>query len=82
LDNFTLDIIESILELPFYEDKLKFLQLISIKIDALKILVRLSKDCKAINNKKYFQIELVLSEIGKMLGGWIKFTNHNSEKRV
>lgn len=73
---------ESILELPFSENKLKLLQRISTRLDILKILVRLSKDCKSITNKKYFQAELTLSEIGKMLGGWIKSANHNSEERV
>ena len=79
LDNLTLEIIESILELPFSDNKLQILQKISIKFDTLKILVRLSKDYRAIADKKYFQLELILSEIGKMLGGWIKSTN---EKRV
>lgn len=72
---------ESILELSFSENKLKLLQKVSIKLDTVKILVRLSKDSKAITDKKYFQMELNLSEIGKMLGGWIKSTQE-MKKRV
>lgn len=72
LDNLTLEIIESILELPFSENKLKNLQKISVKLDTLKILIRLSKDCQAVTAKKYFRMEIMLSETGKMLGWWIK----------
>ncbi len=48
------------------------LERISNKLDLLKLLVRLSFDAKAIGFKKYVEIEKILDEIGKMLGGWIK----------
>lgn len=80
LDNLALEIIESILAIPFSENKLKDLQKISIKLDTLKILVRLSLDCSSITTKKYFQLEIKLSEIGKMLGGWIKSVKSSSER--
>lgn len=44
----------------------------SAKIDVLKLLVRLSKDGKALSNGQYLDIESRLHETGKMLGGWIK----------
>jgi len=69
---------ESILEIPFSEDKQKNLQKISIKLDTLRILVRLSKDSGSITTKKYFQTELALAEIGKMLGGWIRVYNQRA----
>src|SRR3989344_2692115 len=78
LDNLTLEIMESILEIPFSEDKQKNLQKISIKLDTLRILVRLSKDSGSITTKKYFQTELALAEIGKMLGGWIRVYNQRA----
>jgi len=75
LDNLTLEIIELIFGVHFTDNRLKQLQRISVKLDLLKILVRLSKDSVLINTKKYFQLELKLSEIGKMLGGWIRGYN-------
>ena len=42
------------------------------KIDTLKLLVRLAKDCKCISNSQYLDMESRLHEAGKMLGGWIK----------
>lgn len=39
----------------------------------LKILIRILKDLKILDIKKYLLLEDELQEIGKMLGGWIKF---------
>jgi hypothetical protein len=52
--------------------KLNTLKSASVKLDMIKILVRLCKELKAIDTKKYLSLSLLLQEIGKMLGGWIK----------
>ena len=44
----------------------------SAKIDLLKLLVRLAKDCKCLSNTQYLSMESKLREAGKMLGGWLK----------
>ena len=55
-------------------EKLPTLEKVSVKLNFLKVCVRLMKDVKAINPKTYIIIEANLDEIGKMLGGWIKST--------
>ncbi|MFA6077108.1 MAG: four helix bundle protein [Candidatus Paceibacterota bacterium] len=55
-------------------EKLPTLERTSVKLNFLKVCVRLMKDVKAINSKTYIVIEADLDEIGKMLGGWIKST--------
>ena len=50
----------------------------SIKLDLLKVLLRLSKDTQAINDKEYLELQEILAEIGRMLGGWIKSTKQNT----
>ena len=55
-------------------EKLPTLEKVSIKLNFLKVCVRLMKDIKAINPKTYIIIEAELDGIGKMLGGWIKST--------
>jgi hypothetical protein len=55
-------------------DKLPTLEKTSIKLNFLRMCVRLMKDIKAIDDKKYILIEANLDEIGRMLGGWIKST--------
>jgi len=55
-------------------EKLSTLEKTSVKLNFLKVCVRLMKDVKAISPKTYILIEAELDEIGKMLGGWIKST--------
>lgn len=75
------DLILEILELIFLavslskEEKSKILQKASLKIDLLKILIRLAKEIKTLDNKKYIQLQQELQEIGKMTGGWLRSLN-------
>jgi len=54
------------------ELKIKYLQRVSVKIDLLRLLTRLAKDCQCISNKEYLELESRLHEAGRMLGGWLK----------
>ena len=47
------------------------------KIEVLKILYRLAFDIEIIKDKQYLKTEEYLQEIGKMLGGWIKYLKSN-----
>ncbi|MEK7390854.1 MAG: diversity-generating retroelement protein Avd [Patescibacteria group bacterium] len=55
-------------------EKLPTLEKTSVKLNFLRVCVRLMKDVKAVDDKKYVLIEANLDEIGRMLGGWIKST--------
>lgn len=57
------------------QQKLPVLQNASTKVDLLRVFFKLGKDLKVIENNKYVVLDRDLSEIGKMLGGWIKTTN-------
>ena len=52
--------------------KVALLEKASVKLDFLKLLIRMSYDLRLINEKKYLAVEAQLQEIGKMLGGWIR----------
>lgn len=52
--------------------KIQHLNKASVKLDFLKVLIRMLYELKAINQPKYLEFETHLQEIGKMLGGWIK----------
>ncbi|MBF5059417.1 four helix bundle protein [Candidatus Neptunochlamydia vexilliferae] len=56
----------------FEEERLATLHTMSDNLDLLKVLVRLTKDSQAIQKKPYVEIEMMLQEVGRMLGGWIK----------
>lgn len=57
------------------ENKRAALYQMSLQLDTLKIFIRLMKDVRTIDLKKYTIIQGHINEIGKMLGGWIKSIN-------
>lgn len=44
----------------------------SIDLNLFRVFIRLMKDTKAIDNKKYTVVQGKVDEIGRMLGGWIR----------
>jgi len=54
------------------QEKVSTLNDVSIKLNLLRVFIRLMKDTKAIDNKKYTIIQVGIDEIGRMLGGWIR----------
>ena len=75
-ESLILDILEGILLVSQAQktEKLSILEKASTKLNLLRIFIRLMKETKAIDNKKYTAIETIIDEIGRMLGGWIKST--------
>lgn len=55
-------------------EKLPYLDKASGKLNLLRIYMRLAKDIKAMDNKKYIFFQDSVDEIGRMLGGWKKQT--------
>lgn len=54
------------------ESKLMILQRASTELNLLRVFIRLLKDIKALDNKKYLLLQSEIDEIGRMLGGWIR----------
>jgi hypothetical protein len=52
------------------QEKLAVIQQANVKFDALKVLLRLAKDVKLLDTKKYILLQQHIQEIGRMLGGW------------
>ena len=77
LDNLTLEIFELLFAVPYSQNKVDKLSQISIKLDLIKVLLRLAKDTRAVSNKNYLELQAILQEIGKMLGGWLRATKQN-----
>ena len=59
-------------------EKEKVLTQANSKIELLKILFRISLNCKILEGKEYLEIESKLQEIGKMTQGWIKYARNMS----
>lgn len=75
-ENAILEVIEGILKAGQQTkiQKLPTLEKISVDINFLRVLIRLLKDLKMIDIKKYTTLEVDVDTIGRMLGGWIKST--------
>ncbi len=74
IEQITLDLLEYLISATYTtkEKKSLYLNQAAIKLDLLKLLIRLAKDIKAISLKQYLLLEEILQEIGKMIGGWIR----------
>lgn len=48
----------------------------NVKLDTLKIFIRLCKDLNLLDDKKYIAVQEKIQEIGKMLGGWQRSLNN------
>jgi len=73
-ENLILEIIKNFL-LAFNtsgENKAGKLASASEQLNVLRIFLRLAKEVKTINDKKYITLQTKIDEIGRMLGGWIK----------
>ena len=57
-------------------EKEKILLKANVKIELLKILFRISLNCRIIDSKKYLEMEQRLQEIGKMTQGWIRYSRN------
>ena len=75
-ENLLIDIIELFLEAGYAKtgNKMVILDRASIKLNALRLFIRLMKETYVIDMKKYLKIEELIDEIGRMLGGWIRST--------
>ncbi|NGX59058.1 MAG: hypothetical protein KR126chlam3_00202 [Chlamydiae bacterium] len=73
-ENTTLALLEALIETSHQkgEDRAQTLYIISNKLDLLKVLIRLAKDTRTIDKPQYLEIQTVIQEVGRMIGGWIK----------
>lgn len=76
------NLILEILELSFkvsYSTKIEKPQLLKdadAKIHLLKTIIRLAYEIKALDDKKYLALQEQLQEIGRMIGGWIRYSQN------
>jgi len=79
IENHCIDFLALVIEANEKEEKLECLQEASVVLNKLRVFVRLAKDSKFLAFKEYQVLEEMIDEIGKMLGGWIKFIKDADE---
>ncbi len=69
-----LDLLECFVAAGFgdKDHKIAILERASIKLNVLRFFIRLMKDTKTFDTKKYTVLQEMIDEIGRMLGGWIR----------
>lgn len=74
VENTSLDLTELLFEATalYKTEKLPVLDKASIKLNLLRVLIRLSHETKAIDGKKYTSMQQQIDEVGRMLGGWMR----------
>ena len=53
-------------------EKLPTLEKASMKLNFLRVFIRLMHETRGIDGKKYLALQEPIDEIGRMLGGWIR----------
>lgn len=73
-ENLILDILEGILLASQLSkaQKVPHLEQVSMKLNVLRVFLRLTKDTKVLDMKKCLLLQEIVDEIGRMLGGWMK----------
>lgn len=77
-----LDMIETFFQAGYSrnDDKRTMLERASVKLNTLRLLIRLMKDTKTLDMKKYVVLQELIDEIGRMLGGWIRSSGQHANK--
>ena len=73
-ENIIIDILELVLEASYVSKDRKniLLEKASVKLNIIRFFIRLMKESKSLDLKKYTLLQGIIDETGRMLGGWIK----------
>jgi len=69
-----LSILEGIIEARYSKKKEHFLRHCNLEIEKLRFLIRLSRDLQCLETNSYEYATTKLEEIGRMVGGWEKYS--------
>jgi hypothetical protein len=77
IENMLLDIMELVIQAIYTKNKSRYLREANLKIEKFRHLIRLAKDLKYINIRRYEYISEHTHEIGSEIGGWLKYSVSN-----
>lgn len=77
-ENIIIDILELVLEASYVskDSKTDLLEKVSVKLNITRFFIRLMKENRSLDMKKYTKLQEIIDEIGRMLGGWIRSNNN------
>ena len=77
INNLALDLVEDLIEAQYSRNKQLILKQANMKLEKLRVLLRLSQEQAYLSNKSYHYAIKQIDEVGRMLGGWMKQQNQN-----
>ncbi len=78
IETVMLDILELLIEAAYTRQKAHLLKAANLKLEKLRYLIRLSKDLKLLNLKGYEFSARALDDIGRSIGGWLKYSQREN----
>jgi hypothetical protein len=72
MENLVFDILENLLEAKYAKEKLRPLERVNIALEKLRFLVRVCKDFKYLNIRRYEYLSGRINEVGRLTGGWLR----------
>ena len=72
IDNLALDVVEDLVEARYTRNKTEGLKAINLKLERLRVLLRLCHEVQVLPHRSYEFSMRSLDEVGRMVGGWIK----------
>lgn len=72
IDNLALDVLEKIIEARYSKDKSSVLIHANLDLEKLRVLLRISRDERHLDNRGFEHVVRNIDEAGRMIGGWIR----------
>lgn len=72
INQLALDLIEDLVEARYGRDKRVILQRANVRLEKLRVLLRLCHNLHYLDYKRYEKVSRDINEVGKMLGGWLR----------
>jgi len=79
IENHILDVLELLISANYSREKIDCLRKANFKIEMLRFLWRLTLDLKYLNTRRYEYVSAMLNDIGRLVGGWIKYAGARNE---
>jgi hypothetical protein len=67
-----LDMVEDLIEAKYSRDKARILQKSNLRLEKIRVLLRICSEQKYIAHESYKRAMYTLNEVGAMVGGWQK----------
>lgn len=80
LTNLSLQIVEDLVEARYNKNKSVVLRRTNMNLEKIRILMRICFELRFLSRQGYEHSSVLINEVGKMLGGWMKQQQDDYEK--